>query len=104
MRMRFAQFLLSLFISGSLFAAEPAWHAYVINQGTSTVDVVDISTNMISAGPILVGSFPTGVALTPDAQFAYVTNTGGASLSVSIIQTSTNTVIATVPVGSGPYA
>ncbi|PEQ46184.1 YncE family protein, partial [Bacillus cereus] len=48
---------------------------------------------------IPVGSFPTGVAITPDGNFAYVTNLG----DVSVIDTSTNTVIATVPVGSSPF-
>ncbi|WP_407695990.1 YncE family protein, partial [Sphaerimonospora thailandensis] len=43
---------------------------------------------------------PTGVAITPDGNRAYVTNffTG----NVSVINTATNTVTTTVPVGAGP--
>ena len=45
-----------------------------------------------------VGSFPGGVAVTPDGAYTYVTNTG--SNSVSVISTATNSVTTTVPVGS----
>ena len=45
-------------------------------------------------------SEPRGVAVTPNGEYAYVTN--GASNSVSVISTATNTVTATIPVGSDP--
>jgi YVTN family beta-propeller protein len=41
------------------------------------------------------------VAITPDGAFAYVANPG--SDDVSVIATSTNTVVATVTVGQGPF-
>ena len=41
------------------------------------------------------------VAVTPNGEYAYVTN-DTVSGSVSVISTATNTVTATVPVGSGP--
>ena len=41
-----------------------------------------------------------GVAVTPNGAYVYVTNVG--SDSVSVISTATNTVTATVPVGSDP--
>src|SRR5262249_41470111 len=47
-----------------------------------------------------VGVNPTGVAITPDGAFAYVTNFS--SNTVSVINTATNTVVATVPAGSTP--
>ena len=40
------------------------------------------------------------VAVTPDGKHAYVTN---GSVTVSVIDTATNTVVATVPVGSFPF-
>lgn len=43
---------------------------------------------------------PNSVAITPDGQFAYVTNIE--SNDVSVIETTSNTVIATVPVGRFP--
>jgi YVTN family beta-propeller protein len=48
---------------------------------------------------ITVGSFPIGVAITPDGQHAYVANNG--SHNVSVIATATNKVVATVG-GTGP--
>jgi len=40
------------------------------------------------------------VAITPNGAFAYVTNQS--SNNVSVIDTTTNTVVAIVPVGVGP--
>jgi len=48
-----------------------------------------------------VGSFPTGVAVTPAGTRVYVTNEFFSG-TVSVIDTATNTVVATVPVGSFP--
>jgi YVTN family beta-propeller protein len=48
---------------------------------------------------ISVGVWPMGVAITPNGQFAYVTNLGDDT--VSVIQTSDNTVIQTIFVGRG---
>ena len=49
---------------------------------------------------ITVGSDPIGVAVTPNGEYAYVTNYD--SSTVSVISTATNMVTATVPVGSDP--
>ena len=46
------------------------------------------------------GDLPAGAAVTPDSAFVYVTNV--ISNTVSVIDTSTNTVIDTVTVGGGP--
>jgi YVTN family beta-propeller protein len=45
---------------------------------------------------------PGDVAITPDGAFVYVTNFFGDT--VSVIDTITNTVTATIPVGDGPIA
>jgi YVTN family beta-propeller protein len=50
--------------------------------------------------PILVGNSPFLVAVAPDGKHAYVTNL--ASNNVSVIDTGSDTVAATVPVGSNP--
>ncbi len=42
-------------------------------------------------------SLPLGVAITPDGAFAYVANNG--SNTVSVIETASNTVVATVDLG-----
>src|SRR5207244_4394958 len=48
-----------------------------------------------------VGNVRYGIAITPDGTRAYVTNF--TSNNVSVIDTSTNTVVATATVGSAPY-
>ncbi|MDI6736025.1 MAG: hypothetical protein QME42_07520, partial [bacterium] len=61
----------------------------------------DTTTNSVIGSPIPVGSFPRGVAITPDGRYAYVTNRG--SNNVSVIDTTTNSVIGSpIPVGSFP--
>jgi YVTN family beta-propeller protein len=47
-----------------------------------------------------VGMFPTGVAITPDGAFVYVTN--AENNTVSVIDTTTNTVVVTETVGPTP--
>jgi len=61
-----------------------------------TPSVIDTASNTVVA-TIGVGSFPVGVAITPNGAFAYVANFN--SNSVSVISTVTNTVTATVAVG-----
>jgi YVTN family beta-propeller protein len=76
--------------------------AYVPNQGSNNVSVIDTSTNTEVLPRIPVGSQPLGVALTPDGAFAYVTNSN--SHNVSVINTSTNTeVLPRIPVGFYPF-
>ena len=49
-----------------------------------------------------VGHYPQGVAVTRDGSRVYVANTNDNTMSV--IDTATNLVVATVPVGHGPLA
>ena len=73
--------------------------AYVGNDGSGTVSVIDTSTNAVTA-TVTVGTQPIGVAITPNGAYAYVAN--NASNTVSVIDTSTNAVTATVTVGTSP--
>ena len=86
-------------------AAQAAPFAYITNEGSATVSVIDTATQTVVA-TVPVGSLPCGVAVTPDGALVYVANAGGDT--VSVIDTATNTVVATVPVGSpigtGPLA
>ena len=79
-------------------------HAYVANQLSGSVSVIDTVTNTVVATIPFVG-FPTpspmGVAITPDGKYAYVTK--GNPDTVSVIATATNEVVATIPVGVGTY-
>ena len=74
---------------------------YVANSGSSTVSVIDGTTNTVVA-TIPVGSAPQGIAFNPDNGFLYVANQG--SNTVSVIDGTTNTVTATIPVGSLPQS
>jgi YVTN family beta-propeller protein/VCBS repeat-containing protein len=91
--------------------------AYVVNWSDDTVSVIDTATRtVVDTNPatpaidsILVGSGPSGVAVSPDGSLAYVTTS--TSGTVSVIDTATRTVIDTdpatpgvnpIPVGRGP--
>src|SRR5205823_4460329 len=75
--------------------------AYVTNQGSNSVTVIDTTTNAVLGGPIAVGSEPNGVAVDPTNHRAYVANNG--SNTVMVIDTTTNTVVgAPIPAGASP--
>lgn len=69
--------------------------AYVTNQASATVSVIDLTTNQ-KTQDITVGVEPYGIALTPDGSRAYVANS--ASNTVSVIDTASNTVVATIKI------
>ena len=74
--------------------------AYVANQGTNTVTVINTKTGAVVGSPIVVGSAPTGVLASADGSKVFVTNrTSG---TVSVIRTLDNTVIGSVRVGTSP--
>ena len=85
---------------GSIPAAEAQPFAYVANDISETVSVIDIATNTVAI-TIPVGDRPTKVAITPDGTHAYVPQYSSTGI-VSVIDTSTNTVVATVAVGDHP--
>ena len=65
----------------------------------SAILVIPLSSVPIAASPTdLVGSAPLAVAVNPSTNTVYVANFG--DNSVSVIKGKTNTVTATVPVGS----
>ena len=96
---------------------------YVANNAEDNVSVIDTTTKNIignvSIGVDPIGYFPLGVAVSPDGGKIYVTNTYKGCVkkkckgrqhskeeenhfSVHVIDTATNTVTNTVPVGSFP--
>ena len=80
---------------------------YVTNEFDNTVSVIDTAMNRVVGSPIPVGSVPRGVAVTPDGARVYVANYGGNGIgngTVAVIDTATNTVVATVGVGVLPVA
>jgi YVTN family beta-propeller protein/autotransporter-associated beta strand protein len=77
--------------------------AYVTNQTSNSVSVINTATNTVVTTIAGVSS-PGGVAFSPDGTRAYVTNSNIVG-TVAVIDTATNTVIgAPIPVGNGPVA
>ncbi len=74
--------------------------AYVTNQVSNSVSVIDTATNTVVA-TITAGSSPIGVAITPDGARAYVANQIAGT--VSVINTVSNTVVATITLGGSPF-
>ena len=80
-----------------------------VGRGSGGVSVIDTATNAVIA-TILIGRFHNGVLVTPDGSKVYVTEDlrggfggGGRGGTVSVIDTVTNAVITTVPVGFSPF-
>jgi YVTN family beta-propeller protein len=107
--------LFILFMLGSIFTLVALWpkiqdiiidigigvnrypRAYIANQKSNTVSVVDTSTNRIVAN-LPVESQPQSIAVHPSGSFVYLTNLY--SNNVSVIDTVTNTIVMTILVGS----
>src|SRR5258706_12629442 len=77
-------------------ASTRAQNAYITNQSSNTVSVMDTGTDTVIA-TIPVGVTPFGVAVTPDGSKVYVANRS--PNTVSVIHTATNTGNATITVG-----
>ncbi|HEX3496856.1 MAG TPA: beta-propeller fold lactonase family protein, partial [Methylocella sp.] len=77
--------LLAVLPMGLPLAAEAAPFAYVVNEVSATVSVIDSATNTVVGTPIPVGKEPFGVAVAQDGKHAYVANRG--SNNVSVIDT-----------------
>jgi YVTN family beta-propeller protein len=79
--------------------------AYVSNGGSNTVSVLDL-VYMRQDRTLQVGTQPTGLAINPKRNEVYVVNTGTAAGngSVSVIDTNSNSIVATIPVHKLPYA
>ena len=75
-------------------------HVYVSNYAFSDASVSVIQPFNDYATPISVGYGPLGVSMTSSGDYVYVCNYY--DNTVSVIETSTNTVIKTVPVGIRP--
>ncbi|MGA9187790.1 MAG: PKD domain-containing protein [Methanosarcina sp.] len=112
-------------------ASSAGTYAYITNEFSSTVSIIDTATNTVTA-TAPAGSQPAGVAVNPADTKVYVANfylgsyesalsesivaksalikrtkvyvSNAGEGTVSVIDTTTNTVTATVPVGSSPDA
>jgi YVTN family beta-propeller protein len=93
--------IVSLFSSASAQGVSEGSKAYVSNTDGRSVSVIDLVTRT-EIEQIDVGSEPRASALTPSGQRLLVVNRF--SDNVSVIDTATDTVVATIPLtGSEPY-
>ena len=84
-----------IFRPAGITASPDGTKLYVVSSGYGgSVCVIDSETSK-DITTVNVGHYPVGIAITPDGTKAYVTNHDGST--VSVIDTVTNTVIATVP-------
>jgi YVTN family beta-propeller protein len=74
--------------------------AFVSLSGNDTLSVINTQDNSIIKSGISVGSSPSDMAFSPNGERLYVNNGGEAS--VSVIDTFSYLVIATIPVGTYP--
>ncbi len=83
---------------GATSAAAGSNKAYVANQSSNTVSVIDTGSNTVVA--TVAVPQPAGVAVSPDGTRLYVTNQSSNTLTV--IDTATNALVTTVAVGTAP--
>ena len=72
--------------------------AYVANQGSQSVSVINVSTNAVTTTISLTGAEVYNLKVSPDGTRLYVTRQDG---TMYVINTATNAVVTTVAVGAG---
>ena len=79
-------------------------YAYITSGGNGTVSVLDL-VNMRQDRVVQVGTNPTGITANPTRNEIYAVNTGLSNGigSLSVIDATTNTVTATIPLHRQPY-
>ncbi len=115
--MRFARLLIAVFLpllsfSNPLCGAPlGAWYAYVTNQTSDNVTPILLAPNTgtpLTSIPLTgtVTTAPVAITISPDGNIAYVVENGGAGIigNLAVINTLTNTLITTIPIGSDPIS
>jgi YVTN family beta-propeller protein len=74
---------------------------YVVNAGSDDVSVLDL-VKRTKVAHVSAGANPRGIALTPDESLAFITNSLGGT--VSVLDTRTDAMIATIATTSIPLA
>jgi len=77
-------------------------YAYILNDSTNTISVIDTATNTIVATPDVGGTSFNGSAVLPNGNFAYIGVSG--TSQVAVIDTVTQTQVATITGFSQPGA
>lgn len=88
----------------ALLTAPPAAlaaEAFVTNQGSNELSIIDLDT-MASVATIPIPGGPAGIAVSGDGKWAYVTSPDAKQLTV--VDAEQRTVVRQIPVGGGPLA
>src|SRR4029453_8080148 len=96
--------MLSLFavlIAGGAIPAALAATAYVPNEGSATISVIDTTTDKVT-GTIRHGKKPRGIAISADGSRLYLSDQTGNALVV--VDVAKGTTLATIPLGDSPEA
>lgn len=95
--------IVALAVAGILSSAQGlAQNAYITNEGSKTVSVINTATDKVTAN-IPVGLYTYGVAVAPDGGNVYVTNgLSSDTNTVSVIDPAANTVVTTITVDAQP--
>jgi len=80
-------------------------YAYVANgSNNNSLVAINLATNTIIPTPNLTGTIPSpvSIAFTPDSRYGYVSNAGSTNNTVTVFDTLTNRVVATIPGFNNP--
>jgi YVTN family beta-propeller protein len=86
----------------SITTATPGYagsYAYITNQGSNNVSVIDLEANRVTT-TVPVGKSPVGVAVSAKLERVFVSNVDGQS--VSVIDAKTNQVTAEISINGSP--
>jgi YVTN family beta-propeller protein len=75
--------------------------AFVTNSGSNTVSTIDVKTGAKDPTDMAVGTYPQGVAITPDGKTVFVANSLGGTVSTIDVKTRTKNP-ADIAVGTRP--
>jgi serine/threonine-protein kinase len=91
---------------GYLQIAPNGRYGYIANRDEGIVTVLDTTSNVVTATIPIPAGPPQFITFSPDGQVAYVTiyNADYTYNAVAFVETSSNTVTATVEVGLRPFA
>ncbi|WP_158502470.1 mersacidin/lichenicidin family type 2 lantibiotic [Vitiosangium sp. GDMCC 1.1324] len=94
--------LSTLFFDGSIgfVLTVDGKYLYLYDRATTMVRVLDIAKKALTAASIDLGTIPSMLAITPAGDRIYTAN--GRNDTVSVIDTSSNTILTTIPVSRAP--
>jgi YVTN family beta-propeller protein len=75
--------------------------AFIANRESNSLSVFGTGTNTLVPGEIKVGDEPASVAITPDGEYAYVTDAGGKA--VSLVSSKLRIQLKEIEVGTNPF-